>query len=73
MHHLQGLSNNPSPEPSNPVCRIDTFSLRYILILSSHLQLYLLKGFFPVVLPARILNALMPSSFLATLINLILE
>ena len=42
-------------------------SLRFILILSSHLRLGLHKGFFPVGVPVRILKALLPSSIQAHL------
>ena len=50
----------------NPIPRIDTYSLRSITILSSHIRLGLPKGFFPVGLPVKILKALLPSSILTT-------
>ena len=43
-----------------------SISLRFALILSSHLRLGLPKGLFPVGLPAKILKASLPSSILAT-------
>ena len=46
--------------------RIDTYFLRSILILYSHLRLNLPNGLFPVGLPDKILKALLPSSILAT-------
>ena len=45
------------PEQIKLVPRI---SLRFILILSSHLRLGLPKGLFPVGLPVNILKALLP-------------
>ena len=50
----------------NPISRIDTYFLRPILILSSHLRLGLPKGLFPVGLPVKILKAFLTSSILAT-------
>ena len=48
MSHLQGLSNNPYHEPneSTQFLIFIPISLRYILILSSHLLLGLTKGLF---------------------------
>ena len=62
-----GVSNNPYPEPNqhNPVVLIP-ISLRFILILSSHLCIGLPKGLFPVGLPVEILKAFLPSSILTT-------
>ena len=48
MLHSQRLSNNPYPEPNNPIPCIDTYFIKNILILSSHLRLGLSKGLFPV-------------------------
>ena len=45
--HSQGPSNNPYPEPNEPI------SLTSILTLSSHLRLSLPKGLFPVGLPVK--------------------
>ena len=59
MPHSQGLSNNPYPESNQP-------NSRSILILSSHLQLGLPKGLFPVALPVKILKALLIYSILVT-------
>ena len=59
MPHSQGLFNNPYPEPNQ------LNSLTFILTLSSHLRLGL-KGLFPVVLPAKILEAFIHSSILAS-------
>ena len=39
-------------------------SLKFILILSSHLRLGLPKGLFPAGVPVKILKALLPSSIL---------
>ena len=50
----------------NPVPHIDTYSLRSILIFSSHLRLGLPKGLFPSGESVKILKELLPSSFLAT-------
>ena len=50
----------------NPIPRTDTYFLRSILILSTHLQLGLLKYLFPVGISTKILKALLPSSILAT-------
>ena len=66
MPHLKGLSNNPYPEPNQPNYQHWYFSSRSSLILSSHLRLGLPKGLFPVDLPVKILNALLPSSILVT-------
>ena len=63
MLHLQVLSNNPYTEPNQPNSPI---SSRFILILSSHLRLGLLKGLSPVGVPVKILKALLHSSNLAT-------
>ena len=56
-------NNNPYPEPNQPN------SLRSILILSSHLQLGLPTGLFPVVLPVQILKTLLPSCILTNLLD----
>jgi hypothetical protein len=48
----------------NPITHIDTY--HFILILSSHLCLGLLKGLFPVGLTVKILKALLHTSILAT-------
>ena len=48
MPHSQGPSNNPYPDPNQPIPRIDTYLLGYILILPSHLRLGNPKGLFPV-------------------------
>ena len=66
MPHLQGLSNNPYPEPNQPNYPMMPISSSSILILSSHLRLGLPKGLFPVGLLVKILKALLPSSILAT-------
>jgi hypothetical protein len=54
MLHSQGLSNNAYAEPNESNSR---FSLRSILILSSHLHLSHPKGIFPGGLPVRILKS----------------
>ena len=46
--------------------RIDSYFLKSILILSSHLRLDLSKGLFPVGLSVNIVKELLPSSILAT-------
>jgi hypothetical protein len=48
--HLQ-YSNTSHPEPNQPVSRIDTYFLTYVLKLSSHLRLGLLTDPFYVGLP----------------------
>ena len=70
--HSQGLSNNPNPNPNQPISlysytffKIIPTSLRFILILYSHLLLGLPKDLFPVGVPVMILKALLPS-YLAT-------
>ena len=51
----------------NPIPHIDIYiSLRYILILFSHLHLSLPKHLFPVGVPVKILKTLLPYSTLAT-------
>ena len=59
MPYSQGLSNNPYPEPNQPI------SLRSILILSSNLSLSLLKDLFPVGVPVKIWEAFLTYSILA--------
>jgi hypothetical protein len=59
MPHSQGLSNNPYSELNQFLIFI-SISLRSILILISHLCLCLPKGIFPVGLPVKILQALLP-------------
>ena len=66
MPHLQGLSNNPYPQPNQSNSSYIPISLISILILSSHLRLGLPKGLLPVGLPVNILKALLLSSILAT-------
>ena len=67
MPHSQELSSNTYPESNQPNSSYwYLFKLRYIQILSSHLRLGLPKGLFPVGLPVKNLNALLPSSILAT-------
>ena len=53
MSHSQGLSNNSYPEQNQPNSIPN--SLGFILTLSSHLRLGLLKGLFPKGLPVTIL------------------
>ena len=65
MPQSQWLSDNPYPLRNNPIPRIETISLRSILILSSHLRLGLPKGLFSVGSPGKMLKALLPSSILA--------
>ena len=65
MSHSQGLSNNPYPA-LNQFLVLIPISLRYIPLLSSHLILDLPKSLFPVSLPVKILEGLLPSSILAT-------
>jgi hypothetical protein len=50
----------------NHIPRIDTYFFKIILILSYHLHLGLPKGLFLVDVPVKILEALLPLSFLAT-------
>ena len=64
--HLQGLSNNLHPEPTNPVFILIPISLKSILIFSSHLRLGIPKALFPVGLPVTILNEFLPYSIHAT-------
>ena len=59
MLHSQGLSNSPYPEP-NPIPRIDICFLKIHSNIASHLHLGLPKGLFPVVVPDKILKALIP-------------
>ena len=66
MPHSQGSPIIPILSRINPIPRTDTYFLRYILILSSHLRLGLPKGLFPVGLLVKILKALLPFSILAT-------
>jgi hypothetical protein len=65
MPHSQRLSNNPYPEPNQPITRIDTYLFKVHSNIVSHLRHGLPKGFFPVGLPVKILKALLPSSILA--------
>ena len=65
MPHSQGLSINPYPEP-NMFLALIPISLRFILILSSHLRRGLPKSLFPVSVPVKIFKALLPCSILAT-------
>ena len=59
MPHLQGLSNNPYPEPNQPkLPALIPISSWSILILSSHLRLGLPKGLFPLGLPVKIFSEL---------------
>ena len=60
MPHSQELPNNPYPE-----LVLTPISLRFIVILSSHLRLGVTKGLFPVGAPVKTLKALLPSSILA--------
>ena len=60
MPHSLGPSNNPYPDPNQPI------SLRSILILCSHLRLSLPRGLFPADVPVKFLKALLPYSILAT-------
>ena len=62
--HSQGLSNNPYPEPKNPLPRIDTIPSRSILILSSHLRPGLPQGIFRVGVPLKILKAPLLSGYM---------
>ena len=68
MPHSQGSPIIPILGRNNPILRIDTYgiSLRYILILPSHLRLGLPKGLFPAGLHVKILKSILPSHFLAT-------
>ena len=63
---LEGLFNKPNLNRINSVPHSDTYSLKSILIISSHLHLGLPKGPFPIGLPVKILKLLQPSSILAT-------
>ena len=58
---------NPIPCRINPIPHIDTYFLKSIVILSSHLSLGLPKGIFPAGVPVKILKALLRSSILAIL------
>ena len=63
----QKFANNPYPKPiSTKILVLTYISLKSILKLSYHLRLGLLKSFFPLCLPIKILKALLYSSFLAT-------
>ena len=67
MSHSKGLSNNPYSKPNQPnYPQWYPISSRSILILSSQLRLGLPKGLFPIGLPVKILQALLPSSIMAT-------
>jgi hypothetical protein len=67
MPHSRGLSSNPYPESNQLISSYwYLFSLRSILILSSHLSLGLPKGLFPVGVPVKTLKAFLHSSILAT-------
>jgi hypothetical protein len=66
MPHSQKLSNNPYPEPNQPIPRIDTYLFKILSIIVPHLRLGLPKGLFPAGVPVKILKALLPSSILAT-------
>ena len=61
MSHSQGPSNNPNPEPNQPISS-NWYSLTSILILSSHLRLGLPKGLYPVGLPVMIFKLLITIS-----------
>ena len=61
MPHSQGPSNNSYAEP---ILRIDTISLRSILILSFHIRPGLSKDLFPAGVPVKIFKALLLSSIL---------
>ena len=61
MPHSQELPNNPYPE-----LVLTPISLRFIVILSSHLRLGLPKYLFLVGVPVKYLKALLPSSMSAT-------
>ena len=66
MSHLQGPSNNPYPETiQTKFLVLIPISLRFILILSSHLCLGFPKGLFPVGIPVKGLKSLLPSYTLA--------
>ena len=57
MPHSQGLSNNHYPwAESTQFPALIPISSKFILILSSHLRLDLLKGLFPECLPVKILK-----------------
>ena len=60
MPHLQGLSNNPYPEPKKFLVLMH-ISLISILIFSSHLRIGLPKGHFPEGTSVKMLKALLPS------------
>ena len=59
MPHSKELSNNPYPEPDQPIPVLVPIYLRFILILSSHLRLGLPKGLFYIAIP-KITKALQP-------------
>ena len=61
ISHSQGLSNNPYPKPNQPSSTHEyLISLRYTLILFSHLRLGV--GFFPV----KLFKTLLHPSLLTT-------
>jgi hypothetical protein len=61
MPHSQASSNNPYLDPNQANSRIDTYFLRFILIMSSYLRLGLSAD-----VPVKILKALLPFSIKAT-------
>ena len=56
MPHLQGLSNNPYPQPNQSNSSYGSIYIRFILIFSSHLRLGLPKNLLPVVVPVKIID-----------------
>ena len=66
MPQSHGLSNNPYPEPNQPITRIDTYLFKVHSNIVRPSTPRPPKGLFPVGLPVKSFKALLPSSILAT-------
>ena len=64
--HLKELSNNPYPDPNQPMPRIDTyfFKINFNIVLPSTPRTP--EDIFPVGISVKIFKALLPSFILAT-------